>query len=272
MPSLFSGPLRRSAKGRGARALGQNFLTDERIANRILDAASISPTDTVLEIGPGRGALTEKLVERASRVVAVEVDKKLIRELQEKFGGARNLEIIHGDALRVPAGELRLPSKFKLVANLPYASGAAILRRFLEEGPRPEVAVVMLQREVAERIAAKPPHSTLLTIAVQLFGKPKILFRVPPSAFSPQPKVESAVIEIRVPERSELLRNLDVAKFFTILKAGFSAPRKKLHNNLKKFVSSERLGELLKHLGVSSDARPAEISVEDWTAIARALA
>lgn len=260
-----------ASSSKGARALGQNFLVDERVAERIIEAAEISPSDTVLEIGPGRGALTEKLVGRASRVVAVEVDKKLVQELEEKFGGARNLEIIHGDALRVSAGELRLPSKFKLVANLPYASGAAMLRRFLEKGPRPSVAVVMLQREVAERIAAPPSRSTLLTIAVQLFGKPKIIFRVPPPAFSPQPKVESAVIEIRVPERSELLRNLDVAKFFTILKAGFSAPRKKLHNNLKKFVSSERLGEILKHFGVSPDARPAELGVKDWVALVRAL-
>jgi len=253
------------------KTLGQNFLVDEGVAARIVAAAGISAADTVLEIGPGRGALTKMLAEKASRVVAVELDKKLVKELREKFGGIPNLEILEGDALTVPDEALRLPGDFILVANLPYASGAAILRRFLEKGPRPRRAVVMLQLEVAERLAAQPPHSTLLTIAIQLFGRPKILFRVPPSVFSPQPKVESAVIEIRVPERSELLQNLDLAKFFTILKAGFSAPRKKLHNNLKKFVSSERLGEILKHFGTSSDARPAELSIEQWVALARAL-
>lgn len=251
--------------------LGQNFLVDEGVAEQIVEAAGVSSADTVLEIGPGRGALTKILAEKAGRVLAVEVDKKLVKELRDKFGGVSNLEILEADALTVPDDVLRLPREFILVANLPYASGAAILRRFLEQGPRPRRAVVMLQLEVAERITAKPPRETLLAIAVQLFGRPKIIFRVPPSVFSPQPKVESAVILIRIPERSELLQNLDVVKFFTILKAGFSAPRKKLHNNLKRFVTSERLGEILKHLGTSSGARPAELSVEQWVALARVL-
>lgn len=253
------------------KTFGQNFLVDEAVAERIVQAADISSADTVLEIGPGRGALTKMLAEKSGRVVAVEVDKKLVAELREKFSAVSNLEIVDSDALTVSESVLRLPENYLLVANLPYASGTAILRRFLEKGPRPRRAVVMLQLEVAERLVAAPPRETLLSIAVQLFGQPKIIFRVPPSAFSPQPKVDSAVLDIRLPERNELLHNLDVAKFFTVLKSGFSAPRKKLRNNLKKIVSAEDVGQILRSVGQSADARPAELSVEQWVALVEAL-
>ena len=261
-PRRRVGPRRSAAK----RSLGQNFLVDSRIVSRILAAAEVCAEDTVLEIGPGRGALTTQLARVARRLVAVELDDRLAATLQARFATDANVEIVHGDARELEVASLfAVGERYKLIANLPYYAASRIVRIFLTTHPRPTSLVVMVQREVAKSMAAAPGRMGLLSVMVQLYGVPRIAFSVPPRAFRPVPKVTSSVVRIDVLDTPAL--DLDSEElFFRLVTAGFSAPRKQLHNSLGNGldISGESARAMLDSAGIESRRRPGTLSVEEW--------
>ena len=208
MTGSRSGSTSTSSRRRAAGALrpkkrfGQHFLSDVNILRRIVDAAEIAPSDAVLEVGPGLGALTAVLAERAQRVVAVEVDRDLVAVLRERFAGTPHVAIVEADVLEHSPSELLqtggADAPYVVVANLPYNIAAPVLRRFLESDVRPSRLVVMVQLEVAEAIVAKPKAMSLMSVATQVYGDTQMVMKVAPGAFAPPPKVQSAVVRIDV--------------------------------------------------------------------------
>lgn len=260
---------------RAKKRFGQHFLSDTNILNRIVDAAEIAPEETVLEVGPGLGALTSVLAERARSVVAVEVDRDLIAGLRSRFASAANVAIVEGDVLALSPSELLATetgdlAPYVVVANLPYNIAAPVLRRFLEGDVRPRRLVVMVQLEVAEAIAAKPGRMSLLSVATQVYGDTRLVMKVAPGAFSPPPKVESAVVRIDVAAQPKVDVPLDA--FFRMARAGFGNPRKQLRNSLSfgLHVKQEVIDQLMARAGVDATLRPQVLSLDDWAAIARA--
>ncbi|MEX2314589.1 MAG: 16S rRNA (adenine(1518)-N(6)/adenine(1519)-N(6))-dimethyltransferase RsmA, partial [Thermomicrobiales bacterium] len=218
-----------------SKALGQNFLHDHAIVRRIAESAGIGPDDTVLEIGPGLGILTEELATLARRVVAVELDDRLAEYLPTVLPA--NVELVHADALEIDPPAL-VGADYLVVANLPYSVGNAILRRMLEAVPPPRALTIMVQREVAERMAASPPEMSLLAIGVQFYGRPRVLFRVGGGAFIPAPRVESAVV--RIETQPPPLPLAEHAAFFRVVHAGFAQRRKQRGNVLSTGLFIER--------------------------------
>jgi 16S rRNA (adenine1518-N6/adenine1519-N6)-dimethyltransferase len=259
---------------RPRKQLGQNFLADPVALGRIVAAAELTAQDTVLEIGAGVGTLTRPLAEAAGHVVAVELDDGLVPILGQELADLSNVEIVHGDVLGIPSFGLA-ERGFKIVANLPYNITSAILRRFLEQEPRPQLMVVTVQREVADRIVAEPGQMSLLAVSVQLYGVPRIVARIPAGAFYPPPKVDSAVVRIDVrPEPDvDFGGELDDAAFFRVVRAGFEQKRKMLRNALAGGLRMEP-GEVeaaLAEAGVDARRRAQTLSLEEWGAVARAL-
>ncbi|HMN29594.1 MAG TPA: 16S rRNA (adenine(1518)-N(6)/adenine(1519)-N(6))-dimethyltransferase RsmA, partial [Caldilineaceae bacterium] len=216
------------------KSLGQHFLVDHTHRDRIIAAAELSADDTVLEIGPGQGVLTERLAALAGRVIAVELDQRLIEPLRQQFAGQPHVEIVHGDILELdpaaladhrppadPNSKSQKPKAYKVVANLPYYITSAVLRHLLEARLPPTLAIIMVQKEVAERICARPGDLSLLAVSVQYYAEPTIVDRLPAAAFRPPPKVESAVIRLAVRAQPAVA---DVApeQFFRVVRAGFS--------------------------------------------------
>lgn len=270
----------------GGRALGQNFLCSPEVVERILAVARLQSTDTVLEVGPGFGVLTDGLAGQAGRVVAVELDRRLAAIAKERLANQRNVSIVVGDILIVPPATLALPERFTVVANLPYQITAHFLRQLYGDarfGHRPVVSVLMLQREVAQRLAAGPGRHSLLSLSVQLFADVRVEFAVPKINFWPQPKVDSAVVSIRLRHPNPLLDQLGraaphlpqpqaLARLFGLLRAGFSAPRKQVHNNLR--AAWPELGDartILQAIGVAADARAQALTLQQWLALAEKL-
>jgi 16S rRNA (adenine1518-N6/adenine1519-N6)-dimethyltransferase len=247
-----------------SKALGQNFLHDQGIVRRIADNAGIEPDDTVLEIGPGLGILTEQLASRAKRVVAVELDDRLAEYLPTVLPS--NVELVHADALEIDPAALAGPD-YLVVSNLPYSVGNAILRRILEAVPPPRILTVMVQREVAERIAAAPPEMSLLAVGVQFYGKPKILFRVGGGAFIPAPRVESDVL--RIETQPPPLPVDEHSAFFRVVQAGFAQRRKQLGNTLSTGLLIERatILDALNEAGIASAERAERLTVDDWVRV-----
>ena len=248
------------------KSLGQNFLVDRRIVSRILAAADISPGDAVLEIGPGRGILTRPLAERAGSLTAIELDNDLAAALSVEFASHSHIRIVHADARYVDIESI-IPqdTPYKFIANLPYYAAQPIIRRFLEAERKPTLMVVMVQREVARNMTAKPGEMSLLSVATQLYGTPRIVASVPPRAFRPAPKVTSAIVRIEV--FSEPALPLDsIEAFFTLVRAGFSAPRKQIHNCLQLGLSLDRTGAeaMLADAGVDHRRRPQTLSLPEW--------
>ena len=238
-------------------------------------AADVSSGEAIVEIGAGLGVLTRELADRARAVVAVEVDERLCLHLRQSLQPYPNVTIVCADVLTLsPAQLLRQAGArgpYAVVANLPYYIAAPVLRHFLEGDPPPKRLVVMLQREVAESIAAGPGHMSLLGVAVQFYGRPRLLFGVPARAFYPPPKVRSAVLRIDVGE-GPTVEVPNVASFFEVVRAGFSAPRKQLRNSLAQGLGvppGEAAG-LLASAGVDSRRRPQELTLEEWAALCRA--
>ena len=259
-----------SASGRRRKALGQHFLTDDSILDRIVDAAQLAPDDAVVEVGPGKGALTRRLVDRSRSVVAVEKDRSLADSLPARLGRPDNLAVVAGDAREVDlAGLAPGDAPYKLVANLPYYAASPILRRFLEAGDRqPSVLVVMLQEEVARSMEAADGRMSILAVSVHLYGAPSIVCRVPPGAFEPPPKVSSAVIKI-VPHQVPALELDDVDTFFGIVKAGFSSPRKRIRNSLAigLGIGPGEAERTLSKAGIDPVARPENLTLHDWRSL-----
>jgi len=252
-----------------SKALGQNFLHDRAIVRRIAEAAGVEPGETVLEVGPGLGILTEELAARAGRVVAVELDRRLAVHLPEVMPA--NVEIVEGDALALDLAALAGP-RYSVVANLPYSVGTAIVRRLQEADPPPRALTVMVQREVAERMTAAPPEMSLLGVAVQFYGSPRVLFRVGGGAFIPPPRVESAVV--RIETREPPLPRAEHAAFFRVVQAGFSQRRKQLANALSSGLPAGRdeVVAALERAGVRPVERAERLRVADWVVMYRALA
>ncbi|MDE3094588.1 MAG: ribosomal RNA small subunit methyltransferase A [Chloroflexota bacterium] len=259
----------------GARKrFGQHFLADLNILGRIADAAEIAADDAVVEVGPGLGALTDVLAQRASRVVAVEVDRDLVAVLRERFAPYPGIAIIEADVLSLSPSELLrrggVRAPYVVVANLPYNIAAAVLRHFLEGDVRPRRMVVMVQREVADAIVAAPGKMGLLSVATQVYGETRMVMRVAPGAFSPPPAVQSAVVRIDVAPAPRVDAPIDV--FFRIVRAGFGNPRKQLRNSLSfgLHVQQTVIDDVMRRAGVDETLRPQVLSLDDWAALTRA--
>jgi 16S rRNA (adenine1518-N6/adenine1519-N6)-dimethyltransferase len=246
--------------------LGQNFLINKRVLKKITEAADLKPGDVVLEIGPGIGTLTGELAKRARKVIAVEKDSRMTGILHEllKCCNVENVKIINADILKLDT-KYKIPNtKYKVVANLPYYITSPVIRKFLEISPQPELMVLMVQKEVGQRICAKPPRMNLLAVSVQFYAKPEIISYVPKECFWPQPKVDAAIIKISN-FKSQIL-NLNKNLFFKIVRSGFSQPRKQLANNLCQGlkIDKKKVGEWLLKNNIKPAQRAETLSIKDW--------
>ena len=244
------------------KSLGQNFLKSQSVIRKIVEAGEVKDGDVILEIGPGKGALTEKLLEKAGTVIAVEKDKNLFDYLSEKF----TKEIAHKKLILTEEDILKykIKNKYKIIANIPYNITGAILKKFLTAENQPEQMVLMVQHEVAQRIIARNKKESLLSISVKAYGEPKIITKVPSRYFSPEPKVDSAVISIKNISRELFLKNnINENKFWEIIHAGFTHKRKKVSSNIKKYLKIDEKNKnfLQKTLG---NKRAEELSLSDW--------
>ncbi|MGB9723017.1 MAG: 16S rRNA (adenine(1518)-N(6)/adenine(1519)-N(6))-dimethyltransferase RsmA [Chloroflexia bacterium] len=255
---------------RSSRRLGQHFLVEPAALVRILEAADLKPGDAVLEVGPGLGVLTGELLRRAGRVVAVEIDRRLCAWLRERFGHLPHFTLVEDDILKVAPGLLMGPSPYLVVANLPYAITSAALRHLLEAEPRPRRLVVMVQWEVARRIAAAPPEMSLLALAVQYYARPEVVARVPAGAFFPVPQVDSAVVHLEVFPQPRLPLLPEV--FFRLAHAAFAHPRQQIGKTLAAGLGRprEEVVAALEAAGVDPRRRPETLALEEWAAIGTA--
>jgi len=248
---------------RPKKGLGQNFMVDRSAIERVAAAADLSPADSVLEIGPGVGTLTGRLLELAGAVVAVELDPQMVRILGEQFAGQPRLRVLAGDILEIDPATL-FEQPYKVVANVPYYITSAIMRHLLEACLRPTVLVLTLQKEVAQRIVARDRMS-LLAVSVQFYGRPRIAGAIPAGAFYPPPKVDSAILRVDVyPEPAVAVADRDA--FFRTVKAGFSAPRKQLRNALANGLRrpAEEMDAALRAAGIEASRRAETLALEEW--------
>ncbi len=254
---------------RAKKSLGQNFLKSEPALRKIVEAGEIKKDDVVLEIGPGKGALTKKLLVVSEHVIAIEKDRELFEYLQEKFAEEikeGKLIIQNEDILELEVQNLKRTS-YKIIANIPYNITGAILKKFLTESHQPERMVLMVQHEVAKRILARDGKESILSISVKAYGEPKMIMKVPARYFSPAPKVDSAVIAINKISR-KIFEESGVSEeiFWEIVKTGFAHKRKRLAGNLKslKIVNAEILAEL-------GNKRAEDLTLRDWIQLAKSV-
>ena len=252
------------------KALGQHFLIDRAALASLVEAAELSLEESVLEVGAGTGVLTIELARRVQRVIAVELDRQMLPLLKESTSPFPQVEILPRDLLQVDPGELLRGQTYKLVANLPYYITALTLRHFLECTHPPSSLVVMVQKEVAERMAAEPGDMSLLALSVQFYGAPRIIASVPAEAFFPPPKVDSAIIRVDLfqqPPLSGTARD----DFFHLTHAGFAEKRKQLHNSLAHnlHVSQATVGDWLTTAGIDPMRRAETLSLDEWLCLTR---
>jgi len=261
---------------RPSKRLGQNFLVDKGVVRKIIEAADLQPDDIVLEIGPGLGVLTRELAKKAKKVIAVEKDKNMVEILAETLKNFKNVEIIHGDIRKKTPGVFSstpgVGTGYKVVANLPFYLTAPAIRKFLESVEvRPQQMVLVVQKEVAQRICAKVPDMNLLAVSVQFYAEPEIISYISKKSFWPQPKVDSAIIKITPFKirRSSELRQL----FFKIVRAGFSQPRKQLANNFSKMLKldKEKVKEWLLKNDIQPSQRAETLTINDWLKLRRSF-
>lgn len=253
------------------KSLGQNFLHDPGALEKILRAADLSAADTVLEVGPGTGALTARLAPIVRQVYAVEVDDRLLPLLAETLPD--NVTILHADILETDVQALVGPGPYKVVANLPYYITSAILRHLLEVPHKPTVLILTVQEEVAERLVAKPGDMTVLTVSVQYYGKPRIVGRIGPSSFIPRPDVSSAIVRVDVyPQRPVDVRS--DGDFFRVVRAGFSQKRKQIKNALGDGLglTHQDAAALITAAGIDPMRRAETLTLEEWAALTRQVA
>jgi 16S rRNA (adenine1518-N6/adenine1519-N6)-dimethyltransferase len=247
------------------KSLGQNFLLDPSALEGIVAAAEISREDSVLEIGPGLGSLTRYLAAAARRVVAVELDGSLIPLLQDVLAGAPNVTIVHNDILEANPVELMGEDGYAVVANIPYYITSAVIRHLLEAALRPTRLVLTVQREVAERITARPGDMSLLALSVQVYGRPRIVLRVPAEAFYPPPKIDSSAVRVDLYPQP-LIPAEQMNTFFQLAKAGFGQKRKTLRNSLSGGLGwpGERAAALLTAANIDPMRRAETLSMDEW--------
>ena len=274
---------------RPSKGLGQNFLVDKAVLAKIIETADLKANDVVLEIGPGLGTLTIELAKRVSRVIAVEKDLGMVEILKETTKDFKNVEIVHGDILKIsnfpPAfAEREFPifnfkffpswtrsrrsgtiSNYKVVANLPYYIVSPVIRKFLEEKSQPKTMVLMVQKEVAQRICSQPPDMNLLAVSVQFHAESQIISFVSKDAFWPKPEVDSAILKI-TPLINANKESIDTKLFFRVVKAGFSQPRKQILNNIsdKLKIEKEKVRTILLNNGVAPERRAGTLTIEEW--------
>lgn len=265
------------------KSLGQNFLKDKNIVGKIIDAGDIHSSDVVVEVGPGEGVMTEVLLRTAGKVIAVEKDHRLIPLLQRKFAeeiGSGKLELIEQDILKLDMSKVPFDIKrYKVIANIPYYITGQIIRMFLETENQPGTMVLLVQKEVAERIVVrenKPFDSaqgkeSLLSLSVKVFGEPKLVRTVGRGAFSPQPNVDSAVLLIENISKNKL-EGRDEKFFFEVLHAGFAHKRKQLLPNLSALFPKEKLARIFDECNISPLARAEDIPLQTWIQIISAAA
>lgn len=244
------------------KSLGQHWLKDPEILADIAEAAELTGDDVVLEIGPGLGTLTSRLLARANSVTAVEFDTDLARKLPGQFPG-KELAVVNQDILQFDLNQL--PKNYKVVANVPYYITSKIVEKLMTAENKPSIAVLLVQKEVAERIAAEAGNMSVLSVSVQIFAEAELDIEVPRQFFTPPPKVDSQVVILRT-RNNPLITPEDQRDFFRIVKAGFSAKRKKLRSSLSGGLGIDKsvAEELLKNAGISPDARAEDLAIEDW--------
>ena len=259
--------------------LGQHFLIDKEALEVIVASAELTKSDYVVEVGPGFGVLTMPLSEMAGRVLAIETDKRVLEILKAMGSGLTNLEILPASILKLDSHYLYAKFKawakakggrahYKMVSNLPYYITSHIIKLFLEDSQRPEVMSVMVQKEVAERIAAEPGEMSVLSVSVQIFGHPEIVRIVPRSAFWPQPEVDSAILKITTYKKSPYEIS-DFKKFFRVVKAGFGERRKQIHNSLAGGLRLEDnvVHKVLRASKIEPTWRAQDLSIEQWVTL-----
>ncbi len=252
------------------KSLGQNFLKSEKALNQMITASEIKTGDFVLEIGPGRGALTKKLLSAGANVIAIEKDETLADELKfslKDFVKNKQLEIIKADALTfIPGTQDKLKSGYKIVANIPYYITGALIEKFLTEKKQPSSVTFLVQKEVAERIVTKDGKESILSISIKVFGNPKYIATVPKGAFAPAPKVDSAIVHIANVSNDIFEKNkITEERFFEVVKKGFAHKRKQLGRNLDDVVEKNKFEEC----GIDLKTRAEELKAEDWVCLSR---
>ncbi len=267
-------------KERGAAAekkLGQHFILSKKALVQIISAAEIKKNDTIIEIGPGLGTLTQELAKTGAKIIAIEKDRLMMSILKKTLAGYKNIKIIQADARQLSISDIDIGNryfKYKIVANLPYNVATFLIHQWLDppssprfRRARPKLMVLMIQKEVAQRICAKPPHMNLLAVSVQFYADAKIIDYVPAEAFWPRPKVDSAIIKI-IPKKKPLQKTRRA--FFAAAKAGFSQPRKQLIGNLTKKLNTpkEKILSVFKKIGISERVRAENLSLDQWISLA----
>lgn len=268
------------------KGLSQNFLIDKNALDKIVESAQIKKDDLIVEIGPGLGTLTQELIKKAGKVIAIEKDEKLAKLLLRQLSNSatkqlsNNYKLVNSDILNVNLNELLGAKKYKVVANIPYAITSKIIQLFLTAEKKPDLIVMLVQKEVAERICAKPGDMSVLAISVQLYGQPEIVDIVTKESFFPSPKVDSAILRIVIASETKqsfpLDRHATLAmtkeeekEFFRCVNIGFSSKRKKLINNLSAGYHLDRkiVSDIMKKSEINEGARAQELKIEDWKAL-----
>ncbi len=240
---------------RPRKSLGQNFLINPRVVQKIIDTAQLTGDELVVEVGPGFGILTEALLPNVRKIIAIEKDKQLFTSLRSRFHGDTKLQLAHADALNVPPP----PEPYFLIANIPYSITSPLLDHFIRENPQnlPQRAVLLVQKEVAQKICAKPPRMNVLALHVQAFGNPRIIASVSRHNFRPIPKVDSAILRIDFPSAVTLsLSKDDMEKYFSLIHQGFSHKRKMLRAVFPK--------EILQKAGIEETRRAETLTIQEW--------
>ena len=247
------------------KSLGQNFLSDNQILSKIVQAAEITSSDNVLEIGPGVGSLTRHIAIQAKEVFAVELDDRLLPALEEVLSPFDNIQIINNDILKVNLTELLGNDPYVIIANIPYYITSAVLRHCLENHTKPKRMILTIQKEVARRICQSPGDLSLLALSVQVYGSPKILFDIPAGAFFPSPNVDSTVLSIELYE-NPLIPQEDLETFFKWSKAGFAQKRKKLRNSLAAglHISTQDIENIFAKADLDPQRRAETLSISEW--------
>jgi len=248
------------------KGLGQNFLIDSSVLSDIISAAELAPDDTIVEVGPGLGVLTSELVKRVKKVAAVELDDKLAAILKTTLSEYGNFTVHNEDILKIAPADIIAPAaKYKVVANLPYYITSMVVRHFLEASIKPQTMIIMVQKEVAKVITAKPGNCSLLSISVQFYGQAEIVRTVPAECFYPKPEVDSAVLKITT-YPTPPLPIADADAFFGLVKAGFTASRKQLPNSLAQGLKIEKpkAAAMLEKAKIAPKRRAETLTIAEW--------
>jgi 16S rRNA (adenine1518-N6/adenine1519-N6)-dimethyltransferase len=272
LPPLSISALLRAHNLSPKKSLGQNYLSDPQVLQRIVTAAELTGSDDVLEIGPGLGSLTRYLAQSARQVTAVELDNSLIPVLHEVLSPWENVTIVHGDILKVSPGEFMKRPGYLVVANIPYYITSAVFRHLLTSDCKPKRMVLTVQQEVAQRICAGPDDMSLLALSVQVFGRASLEHKIPAGAFYPPPKVDSMVVKVELYDEPAIPTDR-LETFFQLIKAGFSQKRKKLRNSLSAGlrIAPAAADELLHSAGIDPQRRAETLCLDEWRSLTKRM-